>query len=378
MGFPGAAGLAIAVGLSLFGVARSTDVVAAPVEGTSAAAPAAASKGLRVVGNRLVDAKGRNVVLHGVNRSGTEYACVQGWGIFDGPSDAASVRVMASWKINAVRVPLNEHCWLGINGVKTSYGGASYRRAVVRYVNLLHRFGLYAELSLIWAAPGDYTANYQPGGPDADHAPAFWRSLAATFKDDPNVILAPWGETIVNARCFLHGGVCEATFGERNEPYEIAGMQEAVRVMRAAGYRGVIAIPGVDYANNLSEWLKYRPRDPLGQLVAEAHIYGKNVCSSVDCLNRTLAPVARRVPLLLGETGETYDASSCGSTNISRFVGWADAQHASYFAWTWNTWGNCSSLIRSFETGAPYSTYAAWLKEHLALTRAAAPRLLPK
>ena len=27
----------------------------------------------------------------GVNRSGMEFACIQGWGIFDGPSDAASV-----------------------------------------------------------------------------------------------------------------------------------------------------------------------------------------------------------------------------------------------------------------------------------------------
>ena len=45
-------------------------------------------------GNELVNASGAQVVLHGVNRSGTEYECVgggasgvQGRGIFDGPSD---------------------------------------------------------------------------------------------------------------------------------------------------------------------------------------------------------------------------------------------------------------------------------------------------
>src|SRR2546427_6019816 len=42
--------------------------------------------------SRLVDSAGRPIRLRGVNRSGTEYACAQGWGMFDGPSDSASVR----------------------------------------------------------------------------------------------------------------------------------------------------------------------------------------------------------------------------------------------------------------------------------------------
>jgi hypothetical protein len=224
--------------------------------------------------------------LRGVDRSGTEYACVQGWGIFDGPSDAASVQAIASWHVNFVRVPLNEDCWLGINGVKRAFGGAAYRMAIVRYVNLLHRHGMYVELSLIWAAPGRNKATYQPGSPDEDHAPKMWTSLARTFRHDPNIILAPWGETIVDARCFLHGGVCEATYGNANTPYRTAGMQQAVSLMRRAGYRGPIAVPGLDYANDLSKWLSHEPHDPLHQLVAEAHVYGNNTCASLTCLDR--------------------------------------------------------------------------------------------
>jgi len=87
----------------------------------------AAALALRVQGNALVDANGAPVRLLGVNRSGTEYACSQGWGIFDGPSDAASITAIASWHTNAVRIPLNEDCWLAINGVSASYGGANYR-----------------------------------------------------------------------------------------------------------------------------------------------------------------------------------------------------------------------------------------------------------
>jgi len=129
-------------------LAVAASVAAAGHAGTSAA------RGLHVVRAHLIDSHGRTLILRSVNRSGTEYACIQGWGIFDGPSNAASVRAIASWDVNFVRVPLNEDCWLGINGVKRAYGGAAYRKAIVRYVKLLHHYGMYVELSLIWAAPG--------------------------------------------------------------------------------------------------------------------------------------------------------------------------------------------------------------------------------
>jgi endoglucanase len=326
---------------------------------------AGATKGLHVSGSRLLDAQGRRVQFHGVNRAGTEYACIQGWGIFDGPHDERSVKAMAAWHVNAVRVPLNEDCWLGINGVKPALSGAAYRSSVVKYVRLLHKYGMYVELALIWGAPGTYRATYQSGAPDADHSPGFWSSLASTFKNDHKVVLAPWGETVVNADCFLKGGVCEATYGPSNTRYRIAGMQQAVTAMRKAGSRGVIAIPGVNYANDLSKWLSHIPRDPYRQLIAEAHVYGKNTCSSRSCFDATLAPVARRVPLLFGETGETYDGSSCGSSNISRFLSWADAHRVGYLAWTWDTWGNCSALIKDYD-GTPNSVYGAWVKAHYA------------
>src|SRR3954447_18752964 len=70
-----------------------------------------------VDGNRLVDQAGRTLVLHGVNRSGTQYVCTHGSATFDGPVDQRSIDAMKAWGINTVRVSLNEQCWLGVNGL---------------------------------------------------------------------------------------------------------------------------------------------------------------------------------------------------------------------------------------------------------------------
>ena len=113
---------------------------------------------VHVAGNELVNASGTQVVLHGVDRSGTEYACVQGNGIFDGPSDQASITAMKSWGINAVRVPLNEACWNGESYVNPAYAGANYINAIEAYVSLLNANGIVAILDLHWT-DGLYTGN---------------------------------------------------------------------------------------------------------------------------------------------------------------------------------------------------------------------------
>jgi len=345
------------------------DAPAKPLTGSSLT-------GIRVSGNRLVDGYGNTIHLQGVNRSGTEYACVQGWGIFDGPNDAASVQAIQSWKVNVVRVLLNEDCWLNINGIKSQYAGKKYIDAVVQYVDLLHRYGMYAEVSLIWGAPGKYQATYQPDAPDEDHSPKMWASMAATFKNDPNVILAPWGETTVGWKCFMRKGCDnEAAYGPQNKYYRTAAMQQAVNVMRKAGYNGVISIPCIDYANacgkidgsnyNGSTWLRSRPADPQHQLIAEAHVYGKNLCDTIACFDSSMRPITKVVPLIFGETGETYDASDCYPNYIPTFLDWADAHGVGYEAWTWDAWTSqpCGVLISDYN-GTPANAWASWVQQH--------------
>lgn len=103
--------------------------IAALAPNTAVSAAGAAPQ-LRVSGNRLVNSHDTQVVLHGVDRSGTEYECVQGNGIFDGPQNQTSITAMQKWGINAIRVPLNEACWNGQTYVKAAYRGVRYRNDI--------------------------------------------------------------------------------------------------------------------------------------------------------------------------------------------------------------------------------------------------------
>ena len=153
-------------------------------------------RGLHVADGHITDATGAAIVLHGVNRSGSEYKCVQsGNSMFDGPATDESVEAITTWpNVNTVRVPLNESCWLGINGAAATLSGDYYKTAIKNYVLRLHKYNLIPILELHWVGPGTMLATRQQPMPDADHALAFWAEVAATFLEDDGVILEPYNE----------------------------------------------------------------------------------------------------------------------------------------------------------------------------------------
>ncbi len=330
---------------------------------TLAATPASI-QGLHVSGNKILNAAGQPVRLLGVNRSGGEYMCVQGRGIWDGPMDAASIQAMLTWKINAVRIPLNEDCWLAINGVNAAYSGATYQQAVVDYVNLLNSFGIIAIVELHWGAPGTTLADKQSPMPDADHTPAFWQSVANTFKGNSSVIFDLFNEpypdnnsdTVAGWTCWRDGGTCAGV------SYTVAGFQSLVNTVRATGATNILMLGGLQYSNALSQWLTYKPNDPAGNLAASWHSYNFNLCSNSTCWNNIVLPVAQSVPLVAGEIGE----NDCAHGYIDPLMTWLDSNSASYLAWTWDAWGICASgpvLINDYY-GSP-TAYGQGFKDHL-------------
>src|SRR3989449_4373819 len=308
---------------------------------------------VRVQGNALVDSTGGRVRLRGVNRSGTEYACAQGWGMFDGPSDSASVQAIASWTGNVVRVPLNETCWLGINGVASAYAGDNYRRAITDFVARLNGAGLVVILDLHWSAAGTAIALGQAPMPDRDHTPEFWRQLATTFKGNDRVVWDLSNEPFPDNnsdtpeawRCWRDGGTCSGM------TFQAAGMQELVDAVRGTGSSNVILIGGIEYAARLTQWLAYKPTDPLNNVAASWHVYNFSWCATQACWNSEAAPVAEQVPLVLGELGQ----DNRGNTFVDSLMNWMDARQGSYLAWVWDVWGSPLDLIASYDgTPTPY------------------------
>ncbi len=347
-----------------------------PSPTTSSTSGSGAAPQLHVSGNKLVSASGTQVVLHGVDRSGTEYACVQGFGIFDGPSDQASITAMKTWGVNAVRVPLNEACWNGESYVRPAYARANYRAAIEAYVNLLNSNGIVAILDLHWT-DGLYTGNSsgcssaeatcQKPMPDSAESVPFWSSVATAFKGNNAVIFdlfnEPYPDRALSTEtaaweCWLNGGSsCTAGIS-----YHVAGMQTLVNTVRATGASNVIMLGGLTWANDLTQWLTYKPADPDHNLAASWHSYNFNGCVTQSCWTSQIAPVIAQVPVIAGEIGE----NDCADTYVDPLMTWLDSKHTSYLAWAWNADFNCSSgpgLISDY-TGTP-TAYGAGYESHL-------------
>jgi hypothetical protein len=343
--------------------------LAAPAPGQAlvARASSAGAPYVAVSGNHLVGAGGETIRLLGVNRSGSEYMCMGGWGFFDGPTSSESVAAIASWHTDAVRLPLNEDCWLGINGVKAAYSGAAYRSAITEYVRTLQSYGLVVILDLHLAAPGAYRAERQWPMADAEHAPAFWSSVAATFAANHGIAFDLYNEPYgISWPCWLKGCTASYETEGRTVSYGTAGMQSLVNAVRSAGATAQpILLGGLQWAGDDSRWLEYEPADPSHQLAASFHNYNFIGCNHESCWNSTIAPLTAKVPVVTGELGE----NECRSWYIREYMPWADAHGISYLGWTWNAVGSswtCSggpALIKNWE-GSP-TAFGSGLKRHL-------------
>jgi hypothetical protein len=312
--------------------------------------------GLHVSGNHLVD-NGATVRLLGVDHSGTEYDCVNtGTTIFEGPTDASLVTPMKAWNVNTVRVPLNEDCWLGINGVASAVSGTNYQQAIQTFVEMLRTNGMYVIVDLHWNGPGTTLAKSQQPMPDADHAEDFWISVAGTFKSDMGVIFDLYNEpypdkgTSDPGGCLLNGCSLSDWTGFSGAAAAV-GMQQLVTDVRTkANAQNVIMVGGWAYANDLASWLQYEPVDPIGNLAASFHNYNYTSCNDSSCWTNTVQPVAAQVPVVTGELGE----NDCGESYVDSYFAWADPLGISYLGWSWNV-QDCSSfpaLITSY-SGTP-------------------------
>ena len=350
----------------------------------SGGAPAGAPLSISISGNTFVNQNGDAVRLTGVDEESTEYACFYGYAYSNDELDAAGAAAIAAWHANAVRIPLNEDCWLGINHLPAgSLSVAGYRAAIEGYVQALNGDGIYAILDLHWSADGTAPSDGQRELPDG-HSAAFWTSVASAFEHNPAVLFDVFNEPEgadgypVSWSCWLQGGCTVPNTADGSSTadpptYSATGMQELIDAIRAAGATQPILVGGLSYANDLSGWLAHEPDDPARQLAASFHNYTGEACATEACWNGEIAPVAARVPVVTGE----FDEDDCpvgGGTAPGNFdntyMNWADAHGVSYLAWGWLVLPqpeDCSALylITDGSTGTPADPNGVALLGHL-------------
>ncbi len=311
---------------------------------------------LAVVNGRLVDGAGNAVQLRGTNRAVFESRCVyDSTGVADGPTDQASINAMLSWKINVVRVTINEDCWLGINGLPADGNAAGYRQAVLSYIGLLRRNGLYAMPVVEVDAPGTQKATSIEYMPDAGHMPTLWHQLASSLRSDHGVVFDPvtevamasWNNPHPNPagqwNCWLHGCTLDSIYPGQPR-FLAAGSQTLVNSIRSAGATQPIVLGGLDYNADLTQLLTHLPSDGQHQLIASGHIYDFVEGSGVDAMfTGQLEPIAQRMPVILGELGERHCDSGTGAytSHVLSLID-GEASKGRLFGvvgWTWNAGG---------------------------------------
>jgi len=378
-------------------------------DGGNPGGDAGTSTGLHVVmgsggsPGHIVDGSGKTVQLHGADRSGTEYSCLSG-AFFDGPADQTAVDAMKAWNIDSVRVPLNEDCWLGINGVASAYGGTNYQNAIGGWVSLLTQNGMVVILDLHWTAPGTTKSTAQEPMADADHAPTFWSQVATMFKGNGSVIFDLFNEPfITDWTCWVSGGSCAQLNGTS---YPVAGMASLLKAVRSTGAQNVVILGGLAYSSDMSQWVASvngipklpAPLDGISiqNVAASWHAYDFNseqsgcpsqyngysmslTCNSAQttAMNTSATSVlAAGFPLVIGESGiSAYSASTAAMftatqlTDLETWYGalltWAEMQGQGYLAWSWNTDTPPILLTDYTGTATPYfgQTYQAHLKQ---------------
>jgi hypothetical protein len=327
---------------------------------------ASAALSIQVSGRHLVDAQGHTVQLVGVNEFGH---CSTGTAFYNA-TNQAEVNQLKQWNINFVRIIGNEDCWLGINGLPGgSLTSAGLHTQVTNYINLLNQNGIYVIFDLHTNAPGTLVSEGQQVMADEDHGPAYWTSVANTFKNSPGVILEAYNEpheTTADTNnapdpwvCWRDGcqvNVYNESYNGPKDPlnWQGMGMQQIVDTIRATGATNVISLGGLSFSNNLNHFLDkdangkpYLPVDPQHQLAVSFHSYKGWGCGDATCWNNQIAPVAAQMPVLTTEFGQ----HDCSNDYVGPYMNWADQHGVSYSAWTY-TKGTCDPNVTSGPSGA--------------------------
>lgn len=369
----------------------------APATAQSARSAEAQPLSIKIEGRHFIDASGQPVRPVGVNYSGFEFAVAQGWSANDpsgaqaGQSGGPRWSAINAWGANTVRLPLNEASWLGYEC--TGADGETrdpdpqdnYRQAVIEQVEQAIDAGLYVIVDLHWSAPGKTCPLLQTQMANADNSLDFWTSIAETFKHQPAVMFELFNEPFMNFgfsgnewKMMMKGTggrfssypamTLDGEWKEIKKTWEVASYQAMLDTVRATGATNVVLIGSMQYAQDLSGWLKHRPTDPLEQIAAVWHPYptfgadwGTDAYAQPNYAPKVFDDILRiqsaGFPVIATETGDRNTEGTEGAPMITTVTEWADQHDVGILGWGWNVWMEPDHVLIQDVHGTPTDGY---------------------
>ena len=267
-----------------------------------------------MVGNKIYDAHGASHMFHGLDRPSLE------WSATGDHLSQADYQLMASWKANVVRIPLNQDFWLQASPAYS----AQYAQTVDQQVQWAEAAGMDVVLDLHWSDEGDFANSAGPQRMADANSVTFWQQVAAKYQEDGRVLFELYNEPHdVSWDVWLNGG-------SSGDGYTVAGMQQLYNAVRAAGAENLVLIGGLQFAFDLSG-------------VAQTPVQGHNIVYVTHPYNEpnkqpstwdtAFGNLAATVPVFATEFGD--GTGSCATDYDSAFIAYANSHGISWSGWAW-------------------------------------------
>jgi len=298
---------------------------------------------LHTAGNRIVDATGATVVLHGIDLYELEAN--------PAPSSLTrdTIAQLHTWGFNMVRISLGEQFLLS----SSCEFRPSYVQEIRQVVDWVTSMGMLAVLDLHTSAP---VVCSQPGLQEMADDPGsdqFWRQLAELEGGNPLVAFDLFNEPHdIPDNVWLHGGTATDWL-----PYPASGMQTLYDDIRGTGATNLVIVSGNTWANDLPATLVQGTR-----IVYSVHVYTCPTSPPPQCSSSTpddpssildpwVGPSAT-VPVIVGEFGWP---SADDGTYLHNVVAFAQAH-----GWSWDAFcfdggdDDEFGLVAQSPLGGPY------------------------
>jgi hypothetical protein len=316
-----------------------------------AAAPMAPE--LKVSGNRLVTAGGREVRLQGVNICNLSIAADDEHKILWSAHVA-----LDEWHANVIRLPVLDDFWFGKGrGKTTSNDAGAYRAIADKVIRIAAGKGAHVVFDLHRYLTPDESCR------------TFWKDAAARYANNPAVLFDLLNEPHDTTwDVWRNGGLVHGK-GKDAKDISSIGLQALVDAVRGSGAKNIVVAGGLGYAFDLSGIVNGYALDDKG---GNGIMYATHFYNWHGGWARHILGTAAKYPVLVGEFGADVVKMNfvpAGKQEdpyawVPDAIGFVQKNNLNWTAWCFHTRANPNLLLDwTYDTPTPY--WGAFVKEAL-------------